>query len=104
MTDNESAGDDPDGEQLSDANSLTYSVDTNESPSDAIVRAVSAQTGRDILDIEPLYHVIDPNHVDGIFEKLGGDAGMTEISFEYSGCLVTVTHGEIHVEEMTETT
>lgn len=103
MTDNEPTSDatDTDRDQLTKTNSLTYPIN-EKSPSDAIVRAVSTLTGREILDLDPLYHVIDPDHVDGFFENLTGDVGNTEISFEFNNSQVTVTHEEIYVEEMTE--
>lgn len=104
MTDNEPTSDatDTDRDQLTKTNSLTYPID-DKSPSDAIVRAVSALTGRAILDLDPLYHVVDPDYVDGVFENLKDDVGKTEISFEFNNCQVTVTHEEISVKEMIET-
>lgn len=103
MTDNESNSDATNDGRATKTNGLTYAIDDDESPSEAVVKAVSALTGRDVLDLDPLYHIIDPDHVDGVFENLDSDAGKTEIAFEFNGCHVSVTHEEVAVEETPET-
>lgn len=59
MTDNNPA-DGTDREQPTEPGSLTYPMADDESPSDAVVRAVASFTDEGILDIDPLYHVIEP--------------------------------------------
>ena len=95
MTDNPRA----DGGRTSQPDRLTYEVEADESPSEAVVRAVAALTNRPPLDLEPLYNVIDPDHIDGAFAG-GDDAGAAELSFSFAGCAVTVTdeHVRVHVK------
>ncbi|WP_227379168.1 HalOD1 output domain-containing protein [Haladaptatus halobius] len=75
----------------------TYDIDTEERPSEAVVRAVAALTDTAIQNLDPLYNVIDPDHIDGIFTKRTNTGGRTELSFEFNGCAVTVTHTEVRV-------
>lgn len=76
---------------------LTYAIDDDEKPSTAVVRAVAALTNRRILDLDPLYDVIDPTHIDGVFENADGNQRQIEISFTFNGCAVTITREEIRI-------
>lgn len=87
-------------ERADHTRSLTYEMDADEPPSEAVVRAVAALTGQSILDIEPLYDVVDPEHLDGIFEETETDAIRTESSFTFNGCEVTVTDDRISVRRI----
>ena len=53
-----------------------------------VVEAVAEREGTDALELtEPLYHAIDPDALDSLFEgRLGG-----EITVRYHGYRVTVT-------------
>ncbi|WP_459190964.1 HalOD1 output domain-containing protein [Halosimplex sp. J119] len=55
-------------------------------PSEAVVRAVAAATGRAILDLQPLFHAVDSESLDVLFE---GDTDVTA-TFRYEGCDVRV--------------
>ena len=76
---------------------FTYELDEDEQPSEAVVRAVAALTNRSSLDLEPLYDVIDPSHLNELFVETDHGAVSTELSFEFNGFDVTVTHDEIYV-------
>lgn len=90
-----------DGDRASEPLGLTYEVDADEPHSEAVVRAVATLTDTSPLDLEPLYDVIDPTHLDGIFEA--SESGpRTEGSFEFTfgGCRVAVTYEEVRVREI----
>lgn len=59
--------------------------------SQAVVRAVAAETGRDPLQLQPLYEVLDPDALDSLCST--GDSGTTpaRIEFRYAGCEVRVS-------------
>ena len=80
---------------------LTYDVDTDELHSEAVVRAVAGLTDTSPLELDPLYDVVDPVHLDGIFET-SEPASVTKgtFAFTFGGCRVTVTHEEIRVREI----
>lgn len=80
--------------------SLTYQIDADERPSEAVVRAVAELTGSAITDIEPLYYVgIDPEDLDGLFEDPEASAiGDRSLTLSIHGCTVTVQPGEVVVE------
>jgi len=80
---------------------LTYRIDDGEPPSEAVVRAIASLTNTPVLDLEPLYEVVDPNHLDGV---LGSDApGVEEatVTIAFGGCRVTVTRDEVRVQVRT---
>lgn len=62
----------------------------DESISEQVIRTVADVTGRDELDLPPLYGRVDPDALDGVI------AGMPEgnVTFEYAGCEITVTADE----------
>lgn len=76
---------------------LSYERDRGEAPSEAVVHAVASLTDTDPLELEPLYHAIDPDTLDGVFER-GPESGVeAEITIEFNDCTVTVTHDIVHV-------
>lgn len=81
---------------------LSYERDRGESPSEAVIEAVSDHTGTDPLELDPLYHVIDPDALDGVFETAPEDGVDAEVSIRYNGCTVTVTHDEVRVRDAEE--
>lgn len=103
MTDNDYSTDDTDRERSPTATTLTYTIDDDESPSEAIVSAVATVTGKEILDLDPLYQIIDPDHLNSLYETISSRGGTAEIAFEFNNCQVTVTHEKIHVREIAET-
>lgn len=81
---------------------LTYDIDADERPSAAVVRAVASLTNSRVTDLEPLYHVIDPDHLDQLFDRprIGGAAGDRALTIRFNGCRVTVTADAVHVREL----
>lgn len=79
---------------------LTYEFD-DERASAAVVRAVASLTNASIVDLDPLYEVIDPEHLDALFGGAhGGTAGTDRsVTFVFHGCRVTVTRDTVHVRE-----
>lgn len=68
------------------------------SPTIGVVEAVSRQTDTDPLELPPLYEAIDPNALDNLFNKGGGDSSVDSVHFDYAGHSVTVTgNGTIDV-------
>jgi len=86
---------------LSDGQSMTqtYEISASESPSHAVVRAVSTHTGTDLLDLPPLHDAINSDTLDDAFES-DADSSSIELSFTYSGCRITLTGTWIHVYEL----
>ncbi|ELY98414.1 HalOD1 output domain-containing protein [Natrialba asiatica] len=74
----------------------THEFTDDQPPSETIVRAVAALTNTPVLELEPLYTVIDPAQIDETYEKTSA-AVQAEFSFTYSGCDVTVTREGVHV-------
>ena len=66
-----------------------------------VVSAVAEQTGVRPDELEPLYHAIDPDCLDGIFSaRSAGVHSMPELTFRYAGYLITVSHdGSIDLED-----
>lgn len=101
MTDN-NLTDGTDRNHVIEPTRLTYTIGGDERPCEAVVRAVAKHTETGILELEPLYHSIDPEYLNGIFEKID-DGGNAEISFQYNGSTVTVTQEFVRVTARTET-
>lgn len=89
------------GERPGRPRRLTYEIDPDEPPSEAVVRAVAALTDTSPLDLDPLYHAIDPDHLDEIFGRAtdGTVRAGSSFTFSFNGCEVTVTDEEIRVRE-----
>lgn len=68
-----------------------------EAPSEAVVRAVSRLTGTDPLELDPLYHTIDPDALDGVFERSPGGDVEADVTLEFNDCTVTVTNDTVDV-------
>lgn len=86
-----------------------YSIDQSCQPILAIVEAVSWVKGVDARELEPLESAVDVKHLTRLFEDHGRpatrDAGRSrptdlEVTFQYEGCLVTVTVGGLRVEAL----
>ncbi|MCU4751781.1 hypothetical protein OB919_07265 [Halobacteria archaeon AArc-curdl1] len=60
----------------------------------SIIEATATITDQSILDLEPLYTVIDPDALETLFCNRVDGKRFGEVSFAYSGCAVTVTDGE----------
>lgn len=69
--------------------------------SEAVLSAVATATGRDPLDLPPLYSVLDPDALDSLFTRRlhGRHRQDATVRFEYVGCRVSVrAHGTVLVE------
>ncbi|MFC7095850.1 HalOD1 output domain-containing protein [Halobaculum marinum] len=62
-----------------------------DSPSSIVIHCAAALTGRDPIDMEPLYTVLDPDHLD---ELLSSDHTSVEVQteFTYEGFVMAVTN------------
>ncbi|WP_255191839.1 HalOD1 output domain-containing protein [Natronobeatus ordinarius] len=80
--------------------SIVYENDEGVRPSEAVVRAVASVTNTAVLDLDPLYDVIDPDHLDGICNRTDHSNAREErsITFRFNGCLVTVNQQTVHVQ------
>lgn len=79
---------------------LEYEIDDDESPSIAVVRAVSTATETPVLDLDPLYHSIDPEYLDGLFDE--GKNGIDSVDVHVGGCRLTVTRDTVRVRPLTD--
>lgn len=76
-------------------------TDGEAEPSTTIVNAVAAIAGCKQDDLDPLYHVVEPDALDSIFQPTvrGDHNGDVEISFTYHGFDVTVkSYGIVEIE------
>ena len=91
----------PTGEQYA----VQYDRLDEEPLSVAIVDAVAAFTGTDITDLEPLHYTINADALERLFEpRAEGLRSDGSVTFEYTGCHVTVTaSGEITVRDASRT-
>lgn len=87
-------------DELAGESATTYERASREQPSEAVVRAVASFTGTPVLDLEPLYEAVDPEHLDALFDDSGTGRGARErtITFEYEGCTVAVDRDVVRVE------
>ena len=71
-----------------------HEVDGPSSLSVTIVTAVSEALDADLTAVDPLYHSIDPDALDTLFESTADEhRSVAHISFRHDGCSVTV-HGD----------
>lgn len=100
MTANTPDNDDREATGSTRAAEVTYDVDEGEQPSVAVVRAVASLTDTPVLDLDPLYDVVDPAHLDGLADAADGRSALTEssVTFRFNGCEVTVTQDTVHVQ------
>lgn len=75
---------------------LSYELDTDERPTEVVVRAVATMTDTPPIELDPLHDTIPPGHLNGVVQE-GSDQADIELSFTYSGCDVTVTPAEVTV-------
>lgn len=101
MTDDDRINWGTDGDQLNRDGELTYAIGDDERPSEAVVRAVAAFTDTRVLDLDPLYHAIDPDHVDTLLDGSNG-AEHARVSFGFNGCAVTVESETVRVTPASE--
>ncbi|WP_135305452.1 HalOD1 output domain-containing protein [Haloarcula amylovorans] len=99
MTANKERDDTANSTMTEPTQSMSYEIGETEPPSIAVVKAVAAMTGEDVRDLEPLYEVLNPVHLDGMFDDVDGGAhSHAEVSLQFNGCTVTVTAGSVQVQ------
>lgn len=102
MTDN-APTDEREPDPTSTSADLAYARDEDEPPSEAVVRAIASLTDTPVHDLDPLYDVVDTDHLDGLFGD-SGDSPLqwdSSVTFEFNGCTVTVTLDAVYVREGT---
>ena len=64
---------------------------SSEPVTEAIVHAVASLTERDPLELRPLFDVLDPDAIEGIFDRsVASDPPATAtLTFTYEGCTVS---------------
>ena len=75
---------------------MEYEIDSTESLTEAVVRAVSAVNGCQPETLRPLTEVLDPDALNMIFDGRGDGKPRRggRISFIYSGCRIAIDNGE----------
>lgn len=79
---------------------VKYRYGGDESPSEAVIAALSAVTGHDPLEMDPLYEYVDPDALDAAFRSsptAGSLTGGLRIEFETEAGHVTVTANDVRV-------
>lgn len=106
MTDHPTGDDGNGNKSAKRAPEVTYDIGEAELPSEAVVWAVAALTNTSVVDLDPLYDVMDPDHLDRLFEGTGdGDAPEERsVTFGFNGCQVTVTRDAVLVHDGDRTT
>lgn len=85
--------------------SMETQIRENESATTAVIRAVSAVTGRTRSSRQPLNEVIDPDALDLLFESRANDVPRSgaRLSFTYSSCRITIDNDECLTIEPADT-
>lgn len=79
-------------------NDTTFHAEENESPSEAVIRALAVVTDTRMEHVRPLYESVDPDSLDNLFR---GRSTWGEVTFEHADCLITAHRGgKIQLEEM----
>ncbi|MFB6103248.1 MAG: HalOD1 output domain-containing protein [Haloplanus sp.] len=78
---------------------ITHRIDETETVSEAVVRTVASLTDTPTLDLDPLYGVVDPEHLNRLFETERGAEARGSVSFRFNECRVTVTPEAVHALE-----
>lgn len=76
-----------------------YDRDTMESCSDVVVNAVADTLDRSPLELEPLYHRVDPEALDNLVDRSLGarDREDPSVRFSFAGCRVAATPVNVRV-------
>lgn len=71
---------------------VTFDWTTFDSVSWAVIETVAEESATDPMDLRPLYEVIDPESLDGVFTGTETSPGVTggRVEFEYEGYTVVV--------------
>jgi len=80
--------------------STTYAGNENGSVSQEVIAAIAEESGRDPMELDPLYEYIDPDALNAIFDfRSNDDTDCTEtyLEFSYNAYRVAVTADSVHV-------
>lgn len=98
MTDHTPHENDSESNRPPQEKEVVYRIGTDEKASEAIVQAVAALTNTPVLDLESLYDVVDPEHLDGLLDNQNDSPNKKiSVSFRFNGCLVTVNQNTVHI-------
>ncbi|ODR79557.1 hypothetical protein BG842_06525 [Haladaptatus sp. W1] len=88
-----------DNETDTQTTEITYEIGEGESPSEAVVRATADLTNTPVIDLDPLYFVMDPVHLDGLFGESRRRPGHKEhsVTFSFNGCHISITRDTVVV-------
>lgn len=106
MTDYSKTNHGSDNVKAIEGTEITYEIDSDELPSEAVVRATAALTGMPVIELDPLFDVVDPDHLDGLFDDSRRRLVPEErsVTFAFNGCRVSVTGEEVVVRSINQTT
>jgi len=106
MTDSSTTKDGSDDVKATEATEITYEIGIDEPPSNAVVRATAALTDRPVIELDPLFDVVDPDHLDGVFNDTRGKLIPEEssVTFTFNGCHVSLSDEEVVVRLLDQTT
>lgn len=90
------------GEAPTDGVDTVVEIDERARPSRAVVSAVATATDTRVLDLPPLYDAIDPTHLDELIADHADTEDERSVSFQFSGCRVTVTGDTVRVRPEAE--
>lgn len=83
--------------------STRHDWDADDSVCLTVVRAVSAVTGKDPTEIDPLYEFVDPDALEELLQSLRsaeGARGERSVTFRFDGCTVFISaEGELRISE-----
>jgi hypothetical protein len=63
---------------------LVFDFTEAESASAAVIDAVSAASGEDPMEMEPLHSAIDPDSIDRLFDSHGDTSRQSDLRLEFS--------------------
>ncbi|AEH39217.1 HalOD1 output domain-containing protein [Halopiger xanaduensis] len=78
---------------------MEYEIDTDESASIAVVRALAAYTEARPEELDPLYNVIDPEALANLIDE---SKVAVRVEFEYCGYDVAIDAEKVYVDENVE--
>lgn len=84
----------PDGQVPSVTERPAYRIRESETVTEAVVRAVCAETGSDPTRLDPLYSVIDPEALNALFSDRDGGGSQrahASVAFDYCGRQIVIS-------------
>ena len=80
-----------DASGVTDDETIVIDGTSFETVTEAIIHAVASVTERDLLELRPLFDVLDPDAVEGIFDRpvTSEPPAAATLTFTYEGCTVS---------------